>query len=212
MSSLLIGYNCDTARNVGGQTLNQHKGTAGEKLEVFCLRVPSESRERGGVSPVTHSCDCSVSQMCHGGRRGLQWHWQVTGTQELVHCCSLHTHSDGVEVGLGRSVSVSLVLLGGKGGEGGRRGEGEGARLSCDAPSWRGVCRWLRDTEWGENQGGVIIFSSFLKLARMRVCACACVCISSPDRVAAAVGWICYPGNKKFLWGPIRLRPSWETT
>lgn len=63
MSSHLTGYDRDTARNVGGQTLNQHKGTAGEKLEVFCLRLPSESREQGGVSPVTQSCDCSVSQM-----------------------------------------------------------------------------------------------------------------------------------------------------
>lgn len=28
------------------------------------------------------------------------------------------------------------------------------------------------------------------------------------DSVAAAVGGICYPGNKKLLWGSVRLHPS----
>lgn len=35
-----------------------------------------------------------------------------------------------------------------------------------------------------------------------------CRRLRDTDSVAAAVGGICYPGNKKLLWGSVRLHPS----
>lgn len=118
---------------------------------------------------------------------------------------ALGEEEEGAELGWLLFVLVSWMLVGGEGGEGGGRRERQRAGLRADASGWGRVGRRLRDTE-EENEGREISsvhqllchWSSYDRWG------------SSPDCVAAAIGWICYPGNKELLRGFVGLHTTWQ--
>lgn len=101
---------------------------------------------------------------------------------------------------------VSGVLVGGEGGEGGGRGTRQSGGLRTDGSRRRRVCHRLRDAGEEERRRGLNqhVTTDRSKWALSRW--------ASPDHVAAAVGGICHPSNKKLLWGSVRLHSSWETS
>lgn len=124
---------------------------------------------------------------------------------------SVCTHSDGVWTLGGEGGEVGFSVRG----AGGRwRGwmRGEGRERGGWTEDWRllqGESLLPTERHWGGGgKTSFIHYSSDINWDWYDWCGSRW---SSPDRVAAAVGGVGYPGNKKLLWGSVRLHPPWQT-